>query len=145
MLWIFITSFLKDFVYLFLKREEGSEKEKHQCVAASRTPALGTWPTTRACALTGNWTSNPLFYRPVLNPLSHTSQGYYFPFYTCLLPSTSVDEKWQTLSLWLFCVSSVFSLWLSKISLSLGFFSFTFTCICVLHVLIFLWGIYWSF
>ena len=39
-------------------------------------PLLGTWPTTQACALTGNRTSDPLVGRPVLNPLSHTSRGY---------------------------------------------------------------------
>ena len=38
-------------------------------------PLLGTWPTTQACALTGNITSDPLVHRPALNPLSHTSQG----------------------------------------------------------------------
>ena len=35
----------------------------------------GTWPTTQACALTGNRTGNPLVHRLALNPLSHTSQG----------------------------------------------------------------------
>ena len=39
-------------------------------------PHLGTWPTTQACALTGNQTGDPLVRRPELNPLSHTSQGY---------------------------------------------------------------------
>ena len=38
-------------------------------------PLLGTWPATEACALTGNRSSDPLVHRPVLNPLSHTSQG----------------------------------------------------------------------
>ena len=38
-------------------------------------PLLGTWPTTQACALTGNRTGDPLVYRSVLSPLSHTSQG----------------------------------------------------------------------
>ena len=28
--------------------------------------------------LTGNWTGDPLFHRPVLNPLSYTSQGLFF-------------------------------------------------------------------
>ena len=37
-------------------------------------PLLGTWPAAQACALTGNWTSNLLLHRPVLNPLSYTSQ-----------------------------------------------------------------------
>ena len=39
-------------------------------------PLLGTWPTTQARALTGNQISDPLVHKPVLNPLSHTSQGY---------------------------------------------------------------------
>ena len=38
-------------------------------------PLLGTWPAIQACALTGNRTGDPLVRRPVLNPLSHTSQG----------------------------------------------------------------------
>ena len=38
-------------------------------------PLLGTWPTTQACALTGNWTGDPLIHKPGLNPLSYTSQG----------------------------------------------------------------------
>ena len=36
---------------------------------------LGTWPTTQACALTGNWTSDPLVSRSTLCPLNYTSQG----------------------------------------------------------------------
>ena len=40
-------------------------------------PLVGTWPTTQACALTGNQTGNTLIHRPVLNPLSHTSQGHF--------------------------------------------------------------------
>ena len=39
-------------------------------------PLLGTWPETQACALTGNQTGDLLVLRPVLNPLSHTSQGH---------------------------------------------------------------------
>ena len=46
-----------------------------QCVVASRMPPTGTQLATQACALTGNWTSDPLVHRPVLSPLSHTSQG----------------------------------------------------------------------
>ena len=44
-------------------------------LACSPPPALGTWPATEACALTGNQTGDPLDHRPVLNPLSHISQG----------------------------------------------------------------------
>ena len=39
-------------------------------------PLIGTWPTTKACALNGNQTSDPSFHKLALNPLSHTSQGY---------------------------------------------------------------------
>ena len=38
-------------------------------------PQLGTWPTTQACALTGNRTGDILVRRPTLNPLSHTRKG----------------------------------------------------------------------
>ena len=34
-------------------------------------PLLETWPTTQACALTGNQTSDPLVPRLAFNPLSH--------------------------------------------------------------------------
>ena len=66
----------KDFIYLFLERGKEREGEKHQCVVASLVrPPPGIWPATRACALTGNPTSDPLVHRLVLNPLSYTSQG----------------------------------------------------------------------
>ena len=38
-------------------------------------PLLGTWPATQAHALTGNRTGDPSVHRPMLNPLSYTSQG----------------------------------------------------------------------
>ena len=66
------------FIYLFLERGERREKEeeRRQYMAASCVPStLGTWPTTQACGLTRNGTSDPLVHRLTLNPLSHTSQG----------------------------------------------------------------------
>ena len=72
--------------FLFLERGEGREKERernthvwenrHQSVA-SHTPTLGTWTTTQACALTGNWTGDLLVCTVALNPQSHTSQGFF--------------------------------------------------------------------
>ena len=38
-------------------------------------PQLRTWPSTQACALTGNRTCNLSVCRPALSPLSHTVQG----------------------------------------------------------------------
>ena len=43
-------------------------------------PHSGDQPTTQACALTGNRTSNPFVRRLALDPLDHTSQGYYCVF-----------------------------------------------------------------
>ena len=64
------------YIYLFLERGEGKEKEgeKHQCVVASHTSCTGDLAHTQACALTGNQTGNCLVCRPAFNPLSHTSQ-----------------------------------------------------------------------
>ena len=63
--------FLKYFIYLLIFKETGREGEregdKRQCVVASHMPPLGTWPTTQACALTGNRTSDSLVHRQELN------------------------------------------------------------------------------
>ena len=63
---------------LFIFRERGREGEGERNIKVwlpLRCPLLETWPTTQACALTGNQTGDPLVRRPTLNPLSHTSQG----------------------------------------------------------------------
>ena len=65
------------FVY-FLERREGRVKGRERNVNVwlpLKCPLLGTWPTTQACALTGNHTSNTLVYRPALYPLSHTARA----------------------------------------------------------------------
>ena len=69
--------FLGFYLFIFLERGERKEKgrETLMCGCLLSTLPLGTWPTTQACALTRNQSSDPLVYRPVLNPLSHTSQG----------------------------------------------------------------------
>ena len=63
----YLLSFFKRF-YLFIFRERGWEGErageKHHCLVALTWPPLGTWPTTRTCALTGNPTSDPLVRGP---------------------------------------------------------------------------------
>ena len=96
--------FLKrDFIYLLLEREKEEERERNINVWLPLTcPLLGTWPTTQACALTGNWTSDPLVHRPVLNPLSHTRVPVLFfkiikrhlNLYTCFLWKTFHYESW---------------------------------------------------
>ena len=68
---------------LFVFRGMGREREREGKKMCERNtdwlsvtrPQLGTWPATQACALTENWTSDLWVHTPVLNPLSHTSQG----------------------------------------------------------------------
>ena len=72
--------FFKICIYLlFLERgREGEIEGKNINVwLPLERPLLGTWPATQVCALTGNQTGNPLVCRSALNPLSHTSQGWY--------------------------------------------------------------------
>ena len=62
-------------LFIFKQRGGEGEREGNSSVWLPLTrPALGTWPATQACALTGNQTSDPLVRRPVLNPLSHFSE-----------------------------------------------------------------------
>ena len=52
-----IMVFLKIFIYLFLERREGREKERERNINVWLPlvcPPLRTWPATQACALTGN-------------------------------------------------------------------------------------------
>ena len=52
----------KDFIYLFLERGGGREKERERNIHVwllLTCPLLGTWPSTQACALTGNRTRDP--------------------------------------------------------------------------------------
>ena len=47
----------KDFIYLFLERGEGREKERERNINVwlpLTRPLVGTWPATQACALTEN-------------------------------------------------------------------------------------------
>ena len=48
-------------------------REKHRSVASCMCLGPGMEPTTKACALTGNQTQDPLIYRAMLQP-SHTGQ-----------------------------------------------------------------------
>ena len=75
-------------------------------------PAPGTWPTTQACALTGNQTSNLWIRRPVLNPLSHTSQAFKNIFIQNVLlsKSSSYSRDKSFLSKPIFSKKKIFSI-----------------------------------
>ena len=86
----FIYFFSEDFVYLFLERGEGREKERERNTIVWLSlvcPVLGTWPTTQACALTRIRTSDPLAHRPALIPPTHTSQGRVWVYKDSLSPN----------------------------------------------------------
>ena len=68
--------FFEDFIYFLERGKEGERERNINMWLPLAQPQLGTWPATEACALTGNQTSDLLVRRPVLNPLSYTSQGY---------------------------------------------------------------------
>ena len=75
-------------IYLFIFGERGREGEregeKYQCERETLTGCLfhaphpGAEPTTRACALTGNQTSDISLCRMTSSQLSHTGQGFFF-------------------------------------------------------------------
>ena len=73
----FFLSFFSDFIYLFLERGEGREKERERNInqLPPTHPPLGTWPATQARALTGNGTSDLPVCGTMLHPLGHTGQG----------------------------------------------------------------------
>ena len=78
--------FKKDLIYSFSERGEGREKERETNTKKNIDwlppphTQLGTQSATQACALTGNQTGDLSVHRPALNPLSHTSQGFFFFF-----------------------------------------------------------------
>ena len=86
------------FIYLLLERGQGREEERERNINVwlpLTHPLLGTWSTTQACALTGNRTGNNLVCRLVLNPLSHTSQGYTFFFYSSFWFTAKLSRRYR--------------------------------------------------
>ena len=67
------------FLIYFLDRRKGKEKERVRNINVwlpLMGPYWGPGPQPRhVCALTENWTGDPLVRRPALNPLSHITQG----------------------------------------------------------------------
>ena len=99
MLFICLFYFLKNF--LERGREGVREGEKVQCARETsidclwHAPSRGTWPSTQACALTGNWTSDLLVCSMTLIPLSHTSQSNNWCLLITWKKCTRVDVKWK--------------------------------------------------
>ena len=86
-------------------------------------PILGTQPPTQACVLTGNWTRDPLFRRPVLNPLSHTSQGLVHIFF--------INKMAKTV---FYCEALTYLLYYSEFSREPDRFIYTFVYLSTYHL-----------
>ena len=71
------TLFFFRFYFLNLEKGEGREKEgeKHRSVASCTHSNPWIKPTTQACTLTGNRTSDLSLCRMMPSQLSHTGQG----------------------------------------------------------------------
>ena len=76
---MYIFFFVRFYLFIFKERGRAGDMERNINVwLPLACPQLGTWPSTQACAVTGNWTYNSLVHRLALNPLNHISQGYIF-------------------------------------------------------------------
>ena len=69
------SGFFKDFIYLFLEREEGRDKTGRETLMGERNIELVASHTAPTGDLAGNRTSDPSVGRPALNPRSYPSQG----------------------------------------------------------------------
>ena len=69
-------------LFIYFREGKGGEKRGRGTATCKRSidrlplthPQLGTWPTTQACALTGNRTGDLSLCRMTLNPLNHAGQ-----------------------------------------------------------------------
>ena len=89
--WFLSFLFFKDFNYLFLERGKGREQDRKRNISVGQkyqykretligcllhSPRPGTKPTTQACVLTSNRTSDFLLCGAMPSQWSHTSQGH---------------------------------------------------------------------
>ena len=77
--------FLKCCIYLYRGKQGGRKRGRGTSMWETNIYQLSftytptrDWATTQRCALTGNWTSDLLVCRMMLNPLSHSTQGSSF-------------------------------------------------------------------
>ena len=83
------------FKFIFWREGKGGRKRGRETLMCERyieglpltPPQPGTWPTTQAGVLSGNWTCDLSACRPALNPLSHIGQGWFSLFMTWVASS----------------------------------------------------------
>ena len=66
------------FIYFLERGKEGKRERNINVWLPLTRPLLGTWPTTQACALTGNWTGNSLIRGPVLNQWATPARAQFY-------------------------------------------------------------------
>ena len=81
------------FIFRQRVREEERGRETLLCGCLSHSPYWGPGPKPRHVPWSGNRTRDPLVHRPVLNPLSYTSQGWIL----CFVFSHKLHEIFNTL------------------------------------------------
>ena len=93
------TFFEKDFIYLFLEREREGEREgeKHEWVIAFHTPPTGDLAHNPGMCPDRELNQWPSGLQPMLNPLSHTSQGWFYilKLIFCYTWNVFSCEKWD--------------------------------------------------
>ena len=116
--------FLKDFIYLFLDRGEGREKERVRNINVWLPlvgPQLGTLPAMQACALTGNGTGDPhsIHWATPARAFSTYFLNPHYDFFFAHLLFRSVLFNLHIfvnfLNFFLFLISNFTSLWLENI------------------------------
>ena len=102
--------FLKGFIYLFFKTGTGKkERERNIDVwLPLACPSLETWPTTQACALTGNRTGNPLVLRLVAQSTESHQLRPFSPFESPKRGKKVAKRKFKTRASWYVQIHSVF-------------------------------------
>ena len=93
----FFVLFLR-FIYLFLERGAGREKEKKRNINAWLPLHAPNWGSgLKPRHVPGNRTSNPLVPRLALNSLSHTSQGVFLCFKIRKITTCWMLQEWSNL------------------------------------------------
>ena len=88
-MFLFFKILLITFIYLFIYRQRGREGEregeKHQCLVATHAPPTGDLAHNPGMCSDRESNQQPFGCQLALNPLSHTSQGWFYYFFNTRL------------------------------------------------------------
>ena len=95
--------FFKDFIYLFLERREGKEKERERNINVwllLMCPLLGTWPATQACALDWELNQRPFSSQACTQSTELHHPGLFEMFYHFSSYIYISDPFWVNYRMW---------------------------------------------